>query len=121
MVCIALVLLVQQNPGVVFALAASIIIGRELTITALREWFAELGQRGLLKVGLVSKIKTAVQMIAILLLLYRDPIFGLPTEWIGQLALIASAGLTLWTMAVYLRVAWPVLSGAKVIPPRSNG
>lgn len=110
MVCIALVLLVQQNPGVVFTLAASIIIGREITITALREWFAELGQRGLLKVGWVSKVKTTVQMIAILLLLYSDPILGLPIQFLGELALALSAALTLWTMVTYLRVAWPILT-----------
>ncbi|MBX2867368.1 MAG: CDP-diacylglycerol--glycerol-3-phosphate 3-phosphatidyltransferase [Acidiferrobacterales bacterium] len=94
---------------VLFAIAVTIIIGREIAISALREWMAELGERGSVAVGSTGKIKTAMQMIAIALMLYGLPIFGLATMRIGELALYVAAALTLWSMIEYLRAAWPFL------------
>jgi len=110
MVATALVLLVQQNPTVVFALAAAIIIGREITISALREWMAELGEKGRVKVSKVGKAKTIFQMTSIAFLLYRDDIGAIPIAFIGQMLLYVAAALTLWSMWVYLHSAWPVMS-----------
>lgn len=92
-----------------FAIAVTIIVGREIAISALREWMAELGERGAVAVGLVGKVKTAVQMIAIALLLYGLPLYGLPTFLIGEIMLYVAALLTLWSMIEYLKAAWPYL------------
>ncbi len=92
-----------------FAIAVTIIVGREIAISALREWMAELGERGAVAVGPVGKIKTAVQMIAIILLLYALPVYGLPTFLIGEIMLYVAALLTLWSMIEYLKAAWPYL------------
>ena len=110
MVATALVLLIQQNPKVVFALASAIIIGREIAVSALREWMAELGESGLVSVSIVGKLKTIFQMVAISLLLYREDIAVIPISFIGELLLYLAAGLTLWSMWVYLHAAWPVMS-----------
>jgi CDP-diacylglycerol--glycerol-3-phosphate 3-phosphatidyltransferase/cardiolipin synthase len=110
MVAVALILLVQAEPAPELALPAAIIIGREITISALREWMAELGARAAVAVSLIGKFKTAAQMVAILLLIYRDPLFGLPVREIGYVLLYLAAALTLWSMLVYLRAAWPSLS-----------
>jgi CDP-diacylglycerol--glycerol-3-phosphate 3-phosphatidyltransferase len=111
MVAVALILLVQAEPVPELALPAAIIIGREITISALREWMAELGARAAVAVSLVGKFKTAAQMIAILLLIFRQPLFGLPIREIGYALLYLAAALTLWSMMVYLRAAWPSLAG----------
>jgi CDP-diacylglycerol--glycerol-3-phosphate 3-phosphatidyltransferase len=92
-----------------FAIAVTIIVGREIVISALREWMAELGERGAVAVGSVGKIKTAVQMIAISLLLYALPVYGMPTFLIGEIMLYVAALLTLWSMIEYLKAAWPYL------------
>lgn len=112
----ALVLLVSDSTVLAkvfhtmpFAIAVTIIVGREIAISALREWMAELGERGAVAVGAVGKIKTAVQMIAIALLLYALPLYGLPTFQIGEIMLYIAAILTLWSMIEYLRAAWPYL------------
>lgn len=114
MVAVALVLLVDANPvgmhGAALALPAAVIIGREIAISALREWMAEIGERAKVAVSIIGKIKTTAQMIALLLLLYREPIGGMPTTLVGLLALYIAAGLTLWSMIIYLRAAWPLLT-----------
>jgi CDP-diacylglycerol--glycerol-3-phosphate 3-phosphatidyltransferase len=110
MVATALVLLIQQNPKVVFTLAAAIIIGREIAISALREWMAEMGEGGRVTVSVFGKLKTIFQMTAISLLLYRENIGSIPVVFIGEILLYLSAGLTLWSMWVYLHSAWPVMS-----------
>lgn len=92
-----------------FALVVVVIIGREITVSALREWMAELGERARVAVSFFGKFKTTGQMIAIPFLLYREPILGLPAIRIGEWLLYAAAGLTLWSMGVYLRAAWPSL------------
>jgi CDP-diacylglycerol--glycerol-3-phosphate 3-phosphatidyltransferase len=93
-----------------FAVVVSIIIGREITISALREWMAELGNRARVAVSVIGKFKTTGQMLAISFLLYRQPLWGLPVVSIGEILLYAAAALTLWSMVVYLRAAWPSLT-----------
>jgi CDP-diacylglycerol--glycerol-3-phosphate 3-phosphatidyltransferase len=112
MVSTALVLLVQRQETyqVIFAIAAAIIIGREITISALREWMSELGERTLVSVSWVGKLKTIFQMTAIGFLLYHDDMGWIPVALIGELLLYTAAGLTLWSMYHYLRSAWPAIS-----------
>lgn len=109
MVAVALVLAVQHHPTSWMSLWVSVIIGREIAVSALREWMAELGHRGKVKVALLGKIKTMVQMVAITCLLYRDDFLGLPIFAIGEWMLAAAAILTLWSGYDYLRAAWPSL------------
>ncbi len=115
MVATALVLMVHVPPPIIFpeiffTLSAAIIIGREITISALREWMSELGERGTVKVGLLGKLKTIFQMTAISCLLFQADLFGLPVMLVGEMLLYLAAGLTLWSMWVYLHAAWPVMS-----------
>jgi CDP-diacylglycerol--glycerol-3-phosphate 3-phosphatidyltransferase len=116
MVAVALVLLVDVNPtpfsGLLLALPAAVIIGREIVISALREWMAEIGERAQVAVSVIGKIKTSAQMLAILLLIYRDPIGDLPTAQVGFVLLYIAAGLTLWSMVIYVRAAWPTLANS---------
>ena len=105
--------LLQQNPSPWLALPAAIIIGREITISALREWMAELGVRTRVAVSSLGKIKTTAQMVALITLLYREPIGGLPLYTVGFILLYVAAVLTLWSMCVYLWLAWPVLRERK--------
>lgn len=93
-----------------FAAAVAIIIGREIVISALREWMAELGKRASVAVSYIGKVKTALQMIAIAMLIYKEPLFGLPVFIFGEVLLFVAAALTLYTMIVYLKAAWPVLT-----------
>ncbi|GJM09638.1 MAG: CDP-diacylglycerol--glycerol-3-phosphate 3-phosphatidyltransferase [Lysobacteraceae bacterium] len=109
MVAVTLVILVQRHPSIWMALPAAIIIGREITISALREWMAELGERGLVKVALLGKIKTIAQMAALILLLIGEQLWIVPALELGQILLIVAAALTIWSMVVYLRGAWPTI------------
>lgn len=109
MVAIALMLTVQAHPTVWMALWAAVIIGREIAVSALREWMAELGQRAKVKVASIGKIKTIVQMVALTCLLYQDNFLGLPIFVIGEWLLAAAALLTLWSGMAYLMAAWPSL------------
>lgn len=110
MVAVALVFLVQVDPRPMLALAAAVIIGREITVSALREWMAEIGARSHVAVSGIGKVKTAAQMIAIILLILRGPLFGVPIYVLGMVLLYVAAVLTLWSMFLYLRAAWPSLS-----------
>ncbi|MBI5460860.1 MAG: CDP-diacylglycerol--glycerol-3-phosphate 3-phosphatidyltransferase [Gammaproteobacteria bacterium] len=116
MVAVALVVLIDANPtdfhGAVLAMPAAVIIGREIAISALREWMAELGERAQVAVSVIGKIKTTAQMVALLFLLYQHPIGGLDTVMFGLVALYVAAVLTLWSMIIYLRAAWPILTRA---------
>ncbi len=109
MVSAALIVVVQQHPDIFLALAAAVIICREITVSALREWMAEIGRRGLVSVGMLGKVKTTVQLTAIGFLLYGEPIWVFPIFHIGLLLLIIAAVLTLWSMFIYLAAAWPTL------------
>jgi CDP-diacylglycerol--glycerol-3-phosphate 3-phosphatidyltransferase/cardiolipin synthase len=90
---------------------ALVIVGREITISALREWMAELGASATVAVSMMGKVKTTAQMAALILLLYQAPLGPLPTLQIGIVLLYVAAILTLWSMVIYLRAAWPVLNG----------
>ena len=109
MVAVALILLMQTHPNAWMAVPAAIIIGREIAVSALREWMAELGKRAHVAVSFLGKYKTAAQILALILLLYHQPLLGLPTQMIGFTLLYAAAGLTVWSMFVYLETAWTVL------------
>lgn len=107
MVAIALLLLVGlHHHSAWFAAAAAVIVGREIVISALREWMAELGQRASVAVSYIGKVKTTLQMTAIIVLLIDHPYLLIP----GYIALAGAAILTLWSMIIYLRAAWPFLS-----------
>ena len=103
MVALVLVMLVQANPTLWMVLPAMVIIGREIVISALREWMAEIGQRARVSVNVLGKVKTTAQIAALLLMLYHDPILGLPTFRIGFVLLYVAAVLTLYSMIAYLR------------------
>ncbi len=109
-VAVALVLLVQTDQRISLALMAGIIIGREITVSALREWMAGLGQRTTVAVSMVGKVKTALQMIGLTLMVWHQGTGGLPVYDAGFVFLLAAAGLTLWSMYAYLKAAWPVLN-----------
>ncbi|RME35714.1 MAG: CDP-diacylglycerol--glycerol-3-phosphate 3-phosphatidyltransferase [Gammaproteobacteria bacterium] len=109
MVATVLVLLVQRNPSVWLAVPALIIIGREIAISALREWMAGIGASQRVAVSLMGKIKTTAQMAALLLLLYDEPLGPIPTFEVGLACLFIAAGLTIWSMFCYLFAAWPDL------------
>ncbi len=109
MVAIALILIVQRNPDVWLAVSSAVIIGREITVSALREWMAELGEGARVRVAWTGKIKTILQMVAIGFLLYREPLLGLPVLTIGIVLLVAAAVLTIVSMISYLRAAWPAV------------
>ncbi len=109
MVAVVLVLVVQQNPTTNLALPAAIIIGREITVSALREWMAEIGARNMVAVSILGKIKTIAQMLALGFLIFRVPVFGMPVYQIGLILLYFAAILTLISMIQYLMAAWPQL------------
>jgi len=106
MVAVVLVLIVQQQANVTLAISSAVIIGREITIASLREWMAEIGQKSKVKVSVLGKWKTTVQMVAIGFLLYREDLFGLPINLIGYWLLYIAAFLTLWSMINYLSAAF---------------
>ena len=111
MVAVALLLIVQKHPTPWMALWAAVIIGREIAVSALREWMAELGQRAKVKVATIGKIKTIVQMVALAFLLYFESIrvhlsgrtLNVPVFTIGDWLLAVAALLTLWSGLAYLR------------------
>jgi CDP-diacylglycerol--glycerol-3-phosphate 3-phosphatidyltransferase len=113
MVAVVLILLVDRNPtpypGVLLAIPAAVIIGREITISALREWMAQVGERAKVAVSYIGKIKTTAQLVALPMMIYREPLRGYPVAEIGFYLLYVAAGLTLWSMFIYLRGAWPIL------------
>ncbi len=111
MVAAALIVLVDLSRATVDV--ALIIIGREIAISALREWMAKIGRSGKVAVSFIGKLKTSSQMIAILLLLYHDPILGWETPLVlGRWLLYLAAFLTLWSMMHYLMMAWKALKDA---------
>jgi CDP-diacylglycerol--glycerol-3-phosphate 3-phosphatidyltransferase len=126
MVATALVLLVQYQSTIYFTIPAAIIVGREITISALREWMAGLGHRANIGVASLGKVKTTFQMIAVLMLLFgtenvggdddvKEFLEGYPFFEVGHLCLWIAAILTIWSMVLYLRVAWPSI--AHGLPP----
>jgi CDP-diacylglycerol---glycerol-3-phosphate 3-phosphatidyltransferase len=110
MVAIALVMIVGEIGGSYVAVPAAVIVGREIVISALREWMAEIGKRTSVAVGMVGKVKTAMQMVALILLLVYQPFYGIWLKTLGLGLLYAAAGLTLWSMVMYIKTAWPDLT-----------
>ena len=109
LVCVALVMLLDL--GRINAGIAIIIIGREITISALREWMASIGARKSVAVNWMGKVKTAVQMLAIPMLLYHDPIGSFDCQYWCSWMITLAAIQTFISMAYYLKQAWPQLRG----------
>lgn len=123
MIAVVLVLLVERDPSPLLSLPAAVIIGREISVSALREWMAELGARSRVAVSIYGKIKTTAQMMALPLLIYAEPAFGLPVYECGLALLYLAAALTLVSMCQYIASAWPRLreTGAKKGPAPDEG
>jgi len=105
MVAVALVLLVQANPTAWLAIPAAIIIMREIAVSALREWMAEVGESANVAVSMLGKVKTTVQMIAISMLLYHEPLKQFMVYETGLVLMYVAAALTFWSMLLYLKAA----------------
>lgn len=107
MVAVALTVLIEAHASFILTIPATVIIGREIVISALREWMAEIGSRASVAVSYIGKIKTTAQMVSITLLL-AFPV-GQTWTYAGLTLLYIAAGLTLWSMILYLKAAWPDL------------
>ena len=108
-VAVALVLLVSKDARPLIVLTAAVIIGREITISALREWMAEIGQRRKVAVSQLGKLKTILQIVGLSMMLYRSPLLHLPIYAVGVALTELAAAATLISMVAYLRAAWPEL------------
>ena len=102
-----------RDPTVVLALVAAVIIGREITVSALREWMSQIGARARVAVSIFGKLKTSFQIVGIALMLYRAPMLGFGSYVVGEVMLYVAAAITLWSMIEYLRAAWPAMRGAE--------
>lgn len=107
----ALVLLVQRHPTLLNTLIAAVIIGREITVSALREWMSELGARARVSVTFFAKWKTTLQIFGIGFMLYEEPFFRLPIYDIGIGLMIVATVLTILSMLDYIKAAWPIMRG----------
>lgn len=107
MVAVALAVLIEEHANWLLTIPATVIIGREIVISALREWMAEVGSRASVAVSYIGKIKTTAQMVSIIMLLAFPP--GVLWAYVGTGLLYLAAGLTLWSMVLYLKAAWPDL------------
>lgn len=112
MVAVALIVLVDLERT--SALVAIIIIGREIAISALREWMAQIGKSGSVAVSMVGKIKTVAQMVSIPMLLFQEPLLGMSMTQVGNWLIYLAALLTLWSMGYYIRRAWDQLKDLKI-------
>jgi len=110
MVVVAIVLLVNENSSIYVVLPSIVIVAREISISALREWMAELGNRNIVRVSFVGKAKTTAQLFSLLLMIYRNPVGEIPVFSIGLGFYYLAAVLTLISMLIYLRAAWPVIT-----------
>jgi CDP-diacylglycerol--glycerol-3-phosphate 3-phosphatidyltransferase len=108
-VATALVLIVSRNPVWYVTLTAAVIIGREIAISALREWMAEIGARQKVAVSALGKFKTIAQIVGLSMMLFFEDLLGLPIYRIGLALTVIAAVLTLWSMSIYIRAAWPEL------------
>ena len=107
MVAVALTVLIEAHASFILTVPATVIIGREIVISALREWMAEIGSRASVAVSYIGKIKTTAQMVAIIMLLAFPP--GVVWAQAGTALLYVAAVLTFWSMILYLKAAWPDL------------
>ncbi|SRR5690606_13141500 len=112
MVAVALFLIVQQNPTALMAVSSAVIVGREISISALREWMAELGQRAAVSVAWIGKFKTMMQIVAIVVCLHQRDLPELRLYRIGEGLLVLAAVLTIWSAFIYVRAAWPIMRDA---------
>jgi CDP-diacylglycerol--glycerol-3-phosphate 3-phosphatidyltransferase len=110
MVAVSLVMVVEHYAVIWITIPAMIMICREIIISALREWMAELGERASVAVSSLGKVKTVSQMMALFLLIWQ---YSVEMEWIGFTFLYMATALTLWSMFIYLKAAWPALSNTK--------
>ncbi len=110
LVTVALVMLAANYTSPWFVIPAAIMVAREVLVSALREWMAANNQRDVVAVGFIGKVKTTVQMIAIIVLLGIDPIGSVWFRGLGYLLIYVAAFLTLWSMFIYLKNAWPLLT-----------
>jgi CDP-diacylglycerol--glycerol-3-phosphate 3-phosphatidyltransferase len=110
LVAVALVLLVEAHASALLAIPALVIVGREIVVSALREWMSKYSDRGGVRVSMIAKVKTGFQMTAIIVLLSQPPSLDNLLVILGFLLLYIAAGLTLYSMAQYLEMAWPELS-----------
>jgi len=108
-VAAALVLIVSADARWFVVIMAIVIIGREIAVSALREWMAEIGARGRIKVSMLGKYKTIVQIFGLSMMLFNHPLLGIPIYKLGVILTAIAAVLTLWSMILYLRLAWPEL------------
>lgn len=113
MVAVALVLLVGAHDSALLSIASAVIIGREIVISALREWMAELGERSSVAVSYLGKVKTVAQMVALIILLALEPEKYPVVQLVGYILIYVAAGLTLWSMFIYLKAAWPLMTQEK--------
>jgi len=109
-VATALVLIVSRNPVWYVTLTAAVIIGREIAISALREWMAEIGARRKVAVSALGKFKTIAQIVGLSMMLFYEDLWGLPIYRLGLALTVIAAVLTLWSMVLYLQAAWPELN-----------
>ena len=119
-VAVALILLVEVHASAILAIPALVIVGREIVVSALREWMAEYSDRRSVAVSFVGKVKTAFQMVAIIVLLASGPDLDSIYVISGYVLLYLAAALTLWSMYLYLKIAWPDLSSGMVNDEESN-
>ncbi len=110
MVVVIIVLLVEAHPSIYMSLPSVIIVAREISISALREWMAQLGSSTTVKVSFIGKAKTVSQMLALGFMIFSEPFMGLPIYEIGLVIYYVAAFLTIVSMLLYLRAAWPVIS-----------
>src|SRR5260221_8336909 len=108
-VAAALILIVSRDPRWFMAIAAIVIIGREIAVSALREWMAEIGARGKIKVSQLAKYKTIMQITGLSMMLFHHNLLVIPIYKLGVVLTAIAAALTLWSMILYLRLAWPEL------------
>ena len=123
MVATALILLVGHeplmlrwikfDPRLLITVTAAVIIGREITISALREWMAEVGARRKVAVSSIGKLKTIFQMTGLSMMLFHGDVWFIPAYELGLLCLVSAAALTLWSMIIYLQAAWPDLMNSR--------
>ncbi|WP_151446269.1 CDP-diacylglycerol--glycerol-3-phosphate 3-phosphatidyltransferase [Lacisediminimonas profundi] len=114
MVAGALLVLIEFRAVAYISIIAFIIIGREITISALREWMAQIGASKSVAVSSIGKIKTTAQMVSIPMLLFDGVLFGkIDTHFWGQILLWIAAALTIWSMFYYLRKAWPLIKASE--------
>ena len=118
MIAVTLFVLVQSHPTALLAVTSAVIVGREITVSALREWMAFVGERKRVKVQWIGKFKTVMQIVAILILLWeRDKnatAAFLRVWYVGEVLLVVAAILTIWSGLAYMKAAWPVLKEGRM-------